>query len=360
MQLVRLKANCFRNLAELDIEFSPGFNFIYGPNGSGKSSLLEAIYFLSLGRSFRSSLASRAIQYDAKGFNLFSSILGKCSTTLGLEKIRKGKTKIKIGNSSNSVSELAKLLPLQLINPNSYHLLSGGPRARRQFIDWGVFHVEPQFLQIWQRFQQVLKQRNAALQQDVPMNQIKIWNLELVEVSNEITTLREKYVEQLTPLITELIKKLLTLQGLSINFYQGWNEKFSLDSILNSSFTRDSNLAYTQFGPHRADLAIKLNGNPVHEVLSRGEQKLLTCALQLAQGLLLKKITSKSCIYLLDDLFSELDLVKQHMFMHLLNSLEAQVFITAIEETLIKTFEVSALRKIFQAEKGKIIEKYPI
>lgn len=360
MQLVRLKANCFRNLAELDLKFSPGFNFIYGPNGSGKSSLLEAIYFLSLGRSFRSSLASRAIQYDAKGFNLFSVILGKCSTTLGLEKIRQGKTKIKIGNNTNSVSELAKLLPLQLINHNSYHLLSGGPRARRQFIDWGVFHVEPQFFQIWQRFQQVLKQRNAALQQHLPMNQIKIWNLDLVEVSYELTTLREKYIRQLTPLIIELIKKLLTLEGLSIDFHRGWDKKFDLDLLLNSSFTRDYNLTYTQFGPHRADLIIKLNGSPVHEVLSRGEQKLLTSALQLAQGLLLKKIINKSCIYLFDDLFSELDLVKQHIFMDLLESLEAQVFVTAIEETLIKTFEASALKKIFKAEKGKIIEKYLI
>ncbi|MGC1854349.1 MAG: DNA replication/repair protein RecF, partial [Candidatus Aquirickettsiella sp.] len=320
MQLVRLKANSFRNLAELDLEFSPCFNFIYGPNGSGKSSLLEAIYFLSLGRSFRSSLASRAIQYDAKSFNLFSVILGQRSTTLGLEKIRQGKTKIKIGNNINSVSELAKLLPLQLINPNSYQLLSGGPRARRQFIDWGVFHVEPQFFQIWQRFQQVLKQRNAALQQQVPINQIKVWDVELIEAANEITLLRENYIQQLNPLITELMRKLLTLQGLSIDFYQGWEKKISLGSILTSSISRDYKLAYTQFGPHSADLLIKLNGHPVHEVLSRGEQKLLTCALQLAQGILLKNVTTKSCIYLFDDLFAELDLTKQNMLMHLLHT----------------------------------------
>jgi DNA replication and repair protein RecF len=358
MQLVRLKANCFRNLAELDLEFSPCFNFIYGPNGSGKSSLLEAIYFLSLGRSFRSSLASRAIQYDAKSFNLFSVILGQCVTTLGLEKLRQGKTKIKIGNNTNSVSELAKLLPLQLINPNSYQLLSGGPKARRQFIDWGVFHVEPQFFQVWQRFQQVLKQRNAALQQQAPMNHIKVWDLELIEAANEITLLREKYVQQLTPLLTELMNNLLNLQGLSIDFYQGWDKKINLGSILISSIVRDYKLAYTHFGPHRADLVIKLNGNPVHEVLSRGEQKLLTCALQLAQGLLLKKITAKTCIYLFDDLFAELDQVKQNALMHLLESLEAQVFITAIEETLIKGVETRMLGKIFQVKQGKIIEKY--
>ncbi|MFM2322536.1 MAG: replication and repair protein RecF [Pseudomonadota bacterium] len=357
MQLVRLKASCFRNLAELDLEFSPGFNFIFGANGSGKSSLLEAVYFLSLGRSFRSSLASRAIQYDATGFNLFSVILGQFSTSVGLEKTRQGKTKIKIGNNSDSISELAKILPLQLINPNSYQLLNGGPRARRQFIDWGVFHVEPKFFPIWQRFQQVLKQRNAALQQQVPMNQMKIWNLELIEVAHEITELRERYLQQLTPLVIELMAKLLSLAGLSIDFYQGWDHRLNLDLILNNSFARDSKLAYTQYGPQRADLLIRLNGNPVHEVLSRGEQKLLACALQLAQGLLLKKLINKSCVYLFDDLFAELDPVRQSCLMQLLHHLDAQVFITAIEESLIKGLDNSALGKIFQIEQGKLIEK---
>ncbi len=357
MQLVRLKVSCFRNLDELDLEFSPCFNFIFGANGSGKSSLLEAVYFLSLGRSFRSSLASRAIQYNATGFNLFSVILGQFSTSVGLEKTRQGKTKIKIGNNNDAISELAKILPLQLINPNSYQLLNGGPRARRQFIDWGVFHVEPKFFPIWQRFQQVLKQRNAALQRQVPMNQIKIWNLELIDVSHQITGLRERYIQKLTPLIIELMAKLLSLKGLSIDFYQGWDHGLNLDLILSNSFTRDSKLAYTQYGPQRADLFIRLNGNPVHEVLSRGEQKLLACALQLAQGLLLKKLINKSCIYLFDDLFAELDAVRQSCLMQLLYNLDAQVFITAIEETLIKGFNKSLPGKTFQIEQGKVTEK---
>ena len=343
MQLVRLKASCFRNLAELDLEFSPCFNFIFGPNGSGKSSLLEAVYFLSLGRSFRSSLASRAIQYEAMGFNLFSVISGQFSTSVGLEKTRQGKTKIKIGNNSDAISELAKILPLQLINPNSYQLLNGGPRARRQFIDWGVFHVEPTFFPIWQRFQQVLKQRNAALQQQVPMNQMKVWNLELIDVSHQITGLRERYLQKLTPL--------------SIDFYQGWDHSLNLDLILSHSFARDSKLAYTQYGPQRADLLIRLNGNPVHEVLSKNKKKLLACALQLAQGLLLKKLINKSCIYLFDDLFAELDPVRQSCLMQLLHNLDAQVFITAIEETLIKGFDNSLPGKTFQIEQGRVTEK---
>jgi DNA replication and repair protein RecF len=217
--------------------------------------------------------------------------------------------------------------------------------------------VEPNFFSIWQRFQQILKQRNAALQQQVPMNQMKIWNLELIDVSYEITGLRERYLQQLTPLVTELMEKLLSLDGLSIGFYPGWDHRVNLDLILSNSFARDSKLAYTQYGPQRADLLIRLNGNPVHELLSRGEQKLLACALQLAQGLLLKKWINKSCVYLFDDLFAELDPIRQNCLMQLLHNLDAQVFITAIEETLIKGFDNNLLGKTFQIKQGKVIEK---
>lgn len=357
MQVVRLKVSRFRNLAELDLEFSPYFNFIYGPNGSGKSSLLEAIHFLSLGRSFRSTLASRAIHYEAKQFNLFSVVSGQGTTTLGLEKTRQGKTRIKSGNNIDSISELAKILPVQLVNPNSYYLLSGGPKARRQFIDWGVFHVEPQFFSIWQQFQLTLKQRNAALQKQVLVDQIKVWDYKLIEFSREITRIREKYLQQLTPLITELMEKLISLEGLKIEFYQGWNHESTLEDVLARSFSRDLSLGYTHYGPQRADLLIRLHGNPAHEVLSRGEQKLLSYALQLAQGLLLKKITNKACIYLFDDLFAELDPIRQGYLIALLNRLESQVFITVIEASLIKALRNSVNGKTFQIKKGEVFEE---
>lgn len=356
MQVFRIKTSQFRNLADLDLEFSPHFNFIYGTNGSGKSSLLEAIYFLSLGRSFRSVLASRAIHYSANQFNLFSVILGEVPITLGLEKTRQGKTRIKMGNNTHSVSELAKLLPIQLVSPNSYHLLNGGPKVRRQFIDWGVFHVEPHFFSVWQKFQQIVKQRNAALQKQELADQIKAWDSQLTTFSIEITRMRENYLQLLTPLITELMGELVNLEGLVIDFYQGWDKQHSLELVLQRSFCRDSNLGYTQYGPHRADLLIKIHNNPAHEVLSRGEQKLLAYALQLAQGLLLKKVANKSCIYLFDDLFAELDSVRQGFLIALLNRLESQVFITVIDSALIQQLSNKVSGKTFQIEKGKVFE----
>lgn len=217
--------------------------------------------------------------------------------------------------------------------------------------------MEPHFFSVWQQFQQTLKQRNAALQRQMAVDQIKVWNCKLIELSVEITRMRKKYLQQLTPLITELIGELVDLKELKIDFYQGWDKQTSLEDVLNRSFFRDSSQGYTQYGPQRADLLIKLRGNPVHEVLSRGEQKLLAYALQLAQGLLLKKLTNKSCIYLFDDLFAELDAVKQGYLLALLNRLESQVFVTVIEGNLIKSLNDHVSGKAFQVKNGEILEK---
>ena len=356
MRLLRLKTNYFRNLSDTDVNFSPQFNFIYGDNGSGKSSLLEAIYFLSLGRSFRSTLASRAIQYDASKFNLFAVVVGDSITSLGIEKSRYGKTRIKIGNNAQLLSDLIKLLPIQLVSPTSYQLLTGGPKIRRQFIDWGVFHVEPQFFSVWQRFQQTLKQRNASLQNNYPGDQLRIWDDKFIELSSKLTGMREQYFKQLKPIVLELLESLGNLDGLSLTFFQGWDEKKQLAEQLNDSLTRDSLVGYTQYGPQRADLLVRLQDSPANEVLSRGEQKILAYALQLAQGLLLEKLTGKVCIYLFDDLFAELDDNRQTFLISLLSQLEAQVFITVIDNTLIEKIKFAMNGKIFCLQKGVLSE----
>ncbi len=359
MRLLCLQTNQFRNLASQKLEFSSRFNCIYGENGSGKSSLLEAIYFLSVGRSFRSALASRAIRYETEQFHIFSTILGETTFNIGLEKNKQGKTRIKISNQSSSISDLAKLLPAQVLNPNSYTLLSGSPRVRRQFIDWGVFHVEPSFFLLWQQFQQILKQRNALLQ-DIrgEADLMKSWDAQFSEIGLKITTLRADYVQALIPLVNELLQDFMPLEGLTLDFYSGWNTEFPLEVILMRHSQRDKALGYTQYGPQRADLLIKLHGHPAHEVLSRGEQKLLACALQLAQGLLLKQRMNKSCIYLLDDLFAELDSQRRDYLVESLKKLQAQVFVTIIDEKPLEQWAKKVDAYWFHVEQGQVSAKF--
>lgn len=358
MYLTRLKTQNFRNFLSFDFEPSPHFNLIYGANGSGKTSILEAIHFLSLGRSFRSHLINRIIQYDAQALTVFGSLLSPDNSQLniGIEKDKNGKLRLKIANeAAHSAAQLAKILPLQLLNPDSYSLLTEGPRLRREFLDWGVFHVEPLFFSIWQRFQKSLSQRNSALQQHIPLNQIQAWDSELIPAAMELASLREKYFLQLVPLIQTIFSSLIQIDEFTMNYHQGWNKEEQLANVFANAYFRDRSLGYTQYGPQRADINFRINNIPAQDVLSRGEQKLLVCALKLAQGVLLKNMMNKTCLYLLDDLAAELDINHREQVIKVLSTLNAQVFITAVDATSIGLWLNEFPHKTFHVEHNSIV-----
>jgi DNA replication and repair protein RecF len=353
MDIARLEITQFRNLSTARVEPEPGFNIFYGLNGSGKTSLLEAIYFLGLGRSFRSHLLSRIIQHNTQSFSLFSSLIAANgqSIAIGIEKQQSNKTKIKIGGAVvDSSAELARLLPIQLINIDTFQLINAGPKYRRQFIDWGVFHVEHNFFSSWKKMQRALKQRNAALRSQQPVEQVVAWNEEFVIASLEVEQLRQTYFEQLTPVFLELLAQLIDMPNLSITYSQGWDGERHLREILAGGIHRDYQLGYTQYGPQRSDVVIKIDNVLAEEVLSRGEQKLVVCALRLAQGILLRKLTEKRCVYLVDDLPSELDKRRCSSVLAALEKLQAQVFLTCVGVD-----NIEAEGKRFHVEQGEIL-----
>ncbi len=360
MYLTHLRAQNFRNFTTLDFEPHLQFNLIYGDNGSGKTSILEAIHFLSLGRSFRSHLINRIIQHEALLLNVFGMLNtpDNYHLNVGIEKDRTGKLRIKIANEyTNSAAQLAKILPLQIINPDSYQLLTEGPKLRREFLDWGVFHVEPLFFKTWQRFQKALSQRNAALQQNMPLNQIRAWDNELLPVAHELNRLRESYFNQLIPIVNRIFKQLITIENFCMVYKPGWNQQEDLATVLANAYFRDQALGYTQYGPQRADIVIKINDIPAQDILSRGEQKLLVCAMKLAQGVLLKDTTGKTCLYLLDDLAAELDSHHREQVIKMLATLNAQVFITSVDVNSIGALLDNISHSKFHVEHNAIITK---
>ena len=151
MALTRLLIKDFRNIEAADLAPAPGFNFLVGANGSGKTSVLEAVYTLGHGRAFRSLQAGRVIRHDQPEFVLHGRIEGSGrELSVGLSKSRQGDSKVRIdGSDGHKVAELAQLLPMQLITPEGFTLLNGGPKYRRAFLDWGCFHNEPGFFTAW-------------------------------------------------------------------------------------------------------------------------------------------------------------------------------------------------------------------
>ncbi len=364
MTIQQVEIQRFRNLSELALEPGPGFNALYGRNGSGKTSFLEALFFLSLGRSFRTRSANNLIQETAEGFSIFCRVQReRDARLLGTQRMRGGERRIRVdGKEESSYVETAKALPLLLINTDEHQLITGGPEFRRQFMSWGTFHVEPRFLPAWRRLQQILRQRNAALKRGGgSFEEIASWDRELIMASELMDELRRQYLEQLTPCVKSLIHLLLDDIGeVDFLYMPGWNEREGLERILMRSLMRDQQLGYTQYGAHRMDWIIKVGGRQAREVLSRGQQKLMVYALRLAQGLLLKNLHHQNCVYLIDDFIAELDKQKRELVVKSLKSLEAQVFVTGVEgEELFEVLPTEAI-EMFHVEHGEIacVTKY--
>lgn len=353
MHLAQLTIHNLRNLLEVSVKPSAQFNLFYGDNGSGKTSLLEAIHYLGLGRSFRTRLPNRLIHHDAQHLAIFGLLHEDYPIPIGIQRHLNGDCQIRMAQTSiKSTLPITQVMPLQLLNPDSRQLFFGHSKVRRQFIDWGVFHVEPKFLRCWQQTQRILKQRNAALKSRSTKNMISLWDQELVSVAGLLHDLRKLYLDQLSIVFTSLTQQLFTDQiALSLKYKPGWDVDTDLLSLLAQSLPRDLLLGYTQYGPHRADVQIRLDQTiPAQDILSQGQQKLVVYALYLAQGILLKQQTNKRCIYLLDDLPAELDATSQQRVASVLQQMDAQVFITGVDAAALQNLMPTATSKMFHVK----------
>jgi DNA replication and repair protein RecF len=357
MQIHQVDIHRVRNLSNVSLQPAAGLNLIYGSNASGKTSILEAIYLLSHGRSFRTANIRSVIQHQTESLQVFGKIKQNQSKTfiqLGLER-GPVRTNIRINqNTVTTTSQLAAYLPVQIINPEAHRLLEHGPSQRRKFLDWGLFHVEPRFHPTWQNYNRLLKQRNAALRQKIDKKNITAWDPQLLETADTLTLLRRQYVADLLPYIQNYTNRLLDI-ALDIQYRPGWNQEQDFKTALDEDFEQDRMQGHTRKGPHRADLRLTEHGITVQDKFSRGQQKLLVCALRLAQIKHLKDQLEQSSVVLVDDLAAELDTYHRAQLLTLLAESGAQLFITATEMNLITTGGWSS-QKVFHVEHGQIVE----
>ena len=338
MKLSSLAISGVRNIIGARVADLGDVNIFTGLNGAGKTSVLEAVYILGLAKSFRGTQLQPAINYLSNVCTVFGELeLPEDEITqrvaIGVKRVKKGGHKIRVGGKDEkSLARLAELLPLQLINAASYLLLEGGPKQRRQFIDWGVFHVEQEFYGAWRRMQRSLKQRNGALRSGQPHNTpLAAWDNEFIEAALNVDAARQLYFSSFEPIFYNFLSQLMPDSGLVVSYERGWASDWHLDSALKESKQRDFKRGFTHHGPHRADLKLSINGLSADQVLSRGQQKLVVCALKLAQCQLMNSETSKGCVLLIDDLPAEIDHIHQAKLCRLLDGLNLQLFMTCVE-----------------------------
>ncbi len=325
---------------------------MHGVNGAGKTSILEAIFVLSRGRSFRTNQAKELIGPARPFFRIFSKSTNSTlkETRLGLERSANHWRARINGSEVSQLSRLLRELPLVIMEPNSHLLVSGAPEIRRKYLDWGMFHVEHGFLDAWKRFSKILRQRNAALRR----GQTGILD-SIDEVFVEHGLRLGKYREAHSGAVADRTVVLLSslspgLGAVRLDYTQGWNKDVSLQEALSIGRERDLARGSTGSGPHRADLAITFRETTARNVLSRGEQKILASALLLAQSEELAELGEQPLL-LLDDLASEFD--QEHYRRVLDKSLKygGQVWVTGT------TDDIAGLdKKVFHVKHGVVEE----
>ncbi|MDB6083916.1 MAG: recombination and repair protein RecF [Gammaproteobacteria bacterium] len=307
MTLRRVQVSDFRCLHSADLALDPHFTLISGANASGKTSLLEAIYVLGRGRSFRTRRLDNLIRAGAERFVVYGEVQRpERWVGLGVEGTGRGMRAQMAGERISSLGELAAMLPVQIIDPEVHRLIEEGPSRRRRFLDWGVFHVEHTYLGQWQRYQRALRQRNAALRARQPRGAVTAWDVDLVRLGDHINEARVRYVGELARTGHAIAQRMLGMD-LSLSYRSGWPKDLSFDAALKASWIHDQESASTQVGPQRAELAIRLNDTAVKDRISRGQQKLLAATLLMAQLNLFPPDAAAAPTLLLDDPAAELD-----------------------------------------------------
>ncbi|MDR0779658.1 MAG: DNA replication/repair protein RecF [Pseudomonadales bacterium] len=362
-QLARLYIQGLRNITEADFQPCSHLNLLLGENGSGKTSVLEAVYMLGTGRSFRGHLQRPLIQEGQALCSVYGEL--EAGVSLGIQRGRQGIQTLKVGGTqADSASQLSQALPLLLLNSDTFAILEGSPTERRRFIDWGVFHVKHEFLRHWKIARQALKQRNQLLRQEAPVVELAPWTQALAGHAQEMHLLRADYLRQfeahLWPLLGDLLGEELAAR-FTMDYLPGWDVEQSLETQLHHALPRDRQHGHTTVGPHRAELRLRWGGQDVASVLSRGQMKLLICALRLGQASLLQLLSGTGCVLLIDDLPAELDGANRGRVCVQLERLALQTFMTCIEpEALLPALQASSEKaggvapRLFHVKRGRI------
>jgi len=363
--LTALYLNNFRNIESMAIEFVSGFNYVYGPNGAGKTAILESIHFLSRGRSFRTSRPGALLRSGSDELVVRAEFLGKGGRAedAAVSRTRQGATQIRAnGQTEQRLSVLARKLPVQTLLPEAGQLVLGGPGERRGFLDWGLFHVEHQFLGLSRSYRRALSQRNAWLKGEDGRGAGGLgrdpWLHQMVQAGAKLSELRQAYAGELQGELQSVLEQLAPSLNVAISYdWGGVENSAEYAKKMSDSFARDVKFGVTHRGPHRGDLVITVDGHPAADQVSRGQAKLIASAALLAQARMLEHRTGTKCVFLIDDFGAELDSEHWKHFLRTLVGLQCQVIANSTEPLDTNQDWVQGLAEcaVFHVEHGKLV-----
>ena len=342
MFIKQLKINGFRCYESVDLVFTKQTNIFYGDNGSGKTSVLESIYWLSTGKSFRSKKNKVLINHKKSEFFLFSSFnmtsdINNQSIGAGFNQANNKKSlRLNHKNIINQ-SQLAHTLPVVSIDPDSYLLIDKTPHFRRSFLDWLVFHVKPSYLNVWTQTTRCHRQLNALFKSK-QLNQIDQWEQQYIQYGTELNDFRFAVFKKLKNKVEQKVNQFIPeLKDFDLHYFQGWNRELSLAELLLKDQSKNINYGNLFSGVHKMDIKCKVNSLSAQDVLSRGQKKIISIVFYLSFIELLTETTGLDPVICLDDLDAELDVHKTNLLCEFFKSRKNQIFISTVDVNKVKS-----------------------
>ena len=363
----RISVGNFRNIENADVTFTPGVNILLGDNAQGKTSLIEAIYFISLGRSFRSVHDAELIKFGEEYFRVsldYSDALRKQNITIFLAKDRRRhveQNKVKITKMSDIIGQFRAVM----FCPEHLSLVKDGPSERRAFLDVAISQLRPVYLKSLQKYNQILKQRNQLIKSAYHDRKnfddtIEFWSRQLAHEAAVISKFRLWYTKLADEHIKKLFVRMTGERELPEIVYVGSSKQSSEEyadvelteekyfELFMSNHDREIALGTTIYGIHKDDLEIMLNGRSARLFASQGQQRSLAITLKLAEGEICKIDCGEYPVFLLDDVLSELDGKRRAFLQNEMNS--RQVIMTTCEK---ESISYSPDVNIITVEKGE-------
>lgn len=359
----RITVRDFRNIKYADVTFSSGVNILHGRNAQGKTNLLEAIHLVSVGRSFRGAKEAEMIAFDAEAASVsvdFTDAVRQQNLTLRLIRGKKRQieqNKVKLAKMSEMIGQYRTVL----FCPEHLSIVKEGPALRRNFLDVAISQLRPIYLHSLQRYHQILKERNQLIKNAVEDRRTfdstaEFWSLQMAHEAAVIACLRVEYLERARELVKLSFGEMTGGAELPDLRYVGagfkelppdiYTDRAAVEQryidLLTSHHEREIAAGMTLWGIHRDDIDMTINGHAARLFASQGQQRSLSLALKLSEGEICRAETGEHPVFLLDDVFSELDAVRRGYLCEKISG--KQIIITSCEPDLIvdaKKIEVS-------------------
>lgn len=336
MLLKELNIINFKNCSEANISFTENVNCFLGNNGEGKTNLLDAIYYLSFCKSYFNPIDSQNIKHE-EPFFVIEGIYDRGEKDeviyCGLKRNQKKQFKRNKKNYDRLADHIGTI-PLVMISPIDILLIIEGSDGRRKFIDGIISQYDKEYLNNLLNYNKALHHRNLLLKsfwlnRNFDKDSLEVWDIQLIKYGNLIHQSRKTFVDDFTPIFQNYYTQLSGNKEIVALKYQSQLNEDSFENLLAENLKKDQTNHYTNFGIHKDDLVFAIDDLPMKKFGSQGQQKTYLMALKLAQAELIKNISEKKVIFLLDDIFDKLDDNRMKQLLGIVGNGEfGQIFIT--------------------------------